>query len=663
MSKFQSIGSLLNKCLLILVLIYSFSGKTLKAEQVSVSVGAPLPKAEPTPVSVPQVLTPAEPTKPAIPAAASPIQQTPIANAVAATTAKTTEEMSVSDALLTFKKESKRFSGFRKKDRVEQTKSSNELVPMVEKKASESKNKQTKRIKSELDAIKIENRRLEDEIMKMIDESGPQETEFTEQGLPDITPTFPGYARLISKTGYFHAQLNFEAASWIYDDKNKIVDLSKAVVGYEPVTIQNILLISRLARMSSEKNSSGAWVAKGADSKYLVGDVALSNVSSDLEFKTFNTNANLQQNLDAVQNLKVQNHYLNRVADKQIEFKADTTALSMLLNFSHTLSRNYAIGLEVPIVFRSNKIEMISEFTTAELDEIASSDVSKENQNGLFFTRYPSGLKDFYRDILEKKGLTPRQRHNQLGIGDISLFVNKKIHAPEIVTTGIVGLGLTFPSGTKTDNSYLWPSTLGNGGFWEVRGHGGLFWRSSGFFNPHAFAEVRLRLGSTVERRISRIIDRKKTRTRDSDGLKAGDLPLGSGFVFNVEAADWKEAESRVPALASGPLRLVDLNRGLAAKLRVGNLFKGIGFANAYLDVYYQAELEQEDSIGFRQINPDYDVEKLTRNTERHRHTFGAIYCYKVDDNWSLELGVSHVFTGKNADRTLQISGGALYNF
>lgn len=650
MSKFQSFRPLLNKYLLIFALIFNLSGQSLKAEDIAVSAIPSVPK--PDPIAL-LALAPSEPSKPEVAAA----------SVIVHPTAKAPEEMSVTDALMTFKKESKRLSGFRKKDRVDQAKISNEPIPMIEKTAAESKNKQTKRIKSELDAIKIENKKLEDEIMKMIDEGSAPETDFTEKGLPEITPTFPGYARLISKSGYFHAQLNFDYASWIYDDKNKVVDLSKAVVGYDPVTIQNFLLISRLARMSSEKNSSGAWVAKGTDNKYLVGDVALSNVSSDLEFKTFNSNANLQQNLDTIQNLKIQNHYLNRIADKQIEFKADTRTLNLLLNFSQTLSRNYAINLEVPIVFKSNKIEMISEFTTAELDEIASSDVSKENQNGLFFTRYPSGLKDFYRDILEKKGLTPRMRHNQLGIGDISLFVNKKIHAPEIVTTGIVGLGLTFPSGTKTDNTYLWPSTLGNGGFWEVRGHGGLFWRNSGFFNPHAFAEFRLRLGSSVERRIARFIDRKKTRTRDSDGLKAGDLPLGSGFVFNVEAADWKESESKVPALASGPLRTIDLNRGLALKLKVGNLFKGIGFANAYLDVYYQAELEQEDSIGFRQINPDYDIERLIKNTERHSHTFGAVYCYKFDESWSFELGVNHVFTGRNAQRTLQVSGGALYNF
>ncbi len=583
------------------------------------------------------------------------------------TESKKSNDMSLSDALMAFKKESKRMSGFRKKERIEAkngNSAESQKSSLVEKAALTDKNKHAKRIKSELDALKIDNKRLEDEIMGMIDEDSMPEKEFTEKGLPDIAPNFPGYARLMSKNGYFHAQLTFDSASWAYNDKNKVVDLSQAIVGYAPVKIQDVLLISRLARMSSEKSSAGAWISRGTGYQYLVGDVALSNVSSDIEWKAFNaTNTSLTDSLEASKSLKLYNHYLNRIADKQLEFKAETRGLNLLLNFSHALSRNYAVGLQVPIVFRSNKIELISEFTTSELEEIASSDVSKENQSGLFFTRYPSGLKDFFRDVLEKKGLTPRQRHNQLGIGDISLFVNKKINCPEIVTAGVVGLGITFPSGVKTDNSYLWPSQLGNGGFWELRAHSSLFWRNSGFCNPHLFSEIRFKLGSSVERRISRIVDRKKARTRDTDGLKAGDLPLGSGFVFNVEAEDWKETESKVPALADAPMRTVDLNPGLNLKFRAGNLFNGIALAKGYLDVYYQAEFDFEDSIGFRQINPDFDTESLTANTERHSHTIGATYAYKFDDNWSFELGISHVFTGKNTQRSLQITGGALYNF
>lgn len=598
------------------------------------------------------------------------------APAASAGPAKAADDMSFSDALITLKKEEKdkRVPGFRKKGRPVSEKkemSTLENLRAMEKKADQATTREAKRKKSELDSIKQENRRLEHEIMRIMDEDDQPSMDFAENELPDITPPFPGYARLFGPEGYFHAQLDFQTASWAYDNRNKVVDASKLVVGYDPVQVQDLLLISRLARLSSTKdgdvwkrNDDTSLASPSPERVFLVGDASVSNAGTDLEFQTFQENiTDLQTVIDSIVGINIHNHYLNRIADKQIEFKADMKRLELALNFARTFKEVFSLGLEIPVVLRSNKMKMISEFTQSELDEIASTDVAAEAQTGNFFVRYPSGMKDFFRDILEKKSMTPRERHTQVGVGDVSFFVNRKIEAPEHVTAGLVGLGITFPSGVKTDRRYIWPSDLGNRGFWEARGHGNLFWRKSGFFNPHVFGEIRLRMGSSVERRISRVADRKKTRVRDEDGQKAGDLPLGSGFVYNPEANDWKEAESKVPQIASAPLRMIDVNRGAQFKLRVGNLFKSVGFEQAYLDVHYQVEFEQEDNVGFRQIHPEYDVDRLMNNTRRHSHTLGAIYCYKWNDDWMLEFNASHVLSGRNNLRVFQLGAAAQYRF
>jgi hypothetical protein len=577
-------------------------------------------------------------------------------------------QMSFSDAVHTLKKvqRDKRTPGFRTKSKPgEIVDLPAQQLSLAELAAQGSNNREVKRKKTELDKMKEENKKLEREILCLMGEETSPIKEWTTHALPDITPAFPGYARLIGKDGLLHTELEFQNSSWCFDDRGKVVDLSKLIVGYKPVKIQDLVLISRLARLSSTKNGPN-WARNPSGSNiFLVGDTSISNVASDLELQAFNSSATntLTQVLSNIQNLQIQDHYLNRLADKQLEFAANSQTLALTVNLSKVLDKIFSVGIEVPILFQSNKISMLSTLTNLELDELSSAQVKAQNQTGDFFVRYPNGLFDFYRDLLAKKGFIDKERHNLLGIGDVSLFVNRKINAPEFVTAGMVGLGITAPSGVKTDMRYLYPSVLGNGGFWEVRAHTSLFWRSSGFFNPHLFAEFRFRVGSSVDRRISRVIDRKQTRVRDEDGLKAGDLPMGSGFVYNPEAIDFKQDESLVPAFAQEPLRSVDINRGVQAKVRVGNLFNGVLFDQAYLDAFYEAEFEQEDNVGFRQINPEYDVDRVMLNTRRQAHSVGAVYCYRLNDDWLLEGKFSHIGIGKNSKRAFKFGFSAQYNF
>ncbi len=601
------------------------------------------------------------------------------------------DNVSFSDAVLVLKKKEKlaRSPGFRNKGRrsgvLGKKKIDQEVVALVEREVEKISDKEVKRKKTELDQIKYENKKLEAEILNIMGEGGAED-KVSCHGLPDITPTFPAYARLFPEFGgYSHLGLDFQTAGWMYDDRGKVVELVKMIVGYHPVTVQDVLLISRLARNSSYLDGN-KWRryfdGRGANSNdvdqnegnidatrnYLLLSTSFDDILFDLEMTSSEGVLidKIKEKIKSSENMLINNHYLNRIADKKLEFKADLKRLNLHLNVFHTVNENFAVGIQVPVIFGSNKFEMISEFTQAELEELRDESVVQASLNGTFFSKYPAGLRDFYDALLREKGFDDRsfrKRHNIISVGDISGFVNRKIASPELCTSGVVGLGITAPSGSRTDTGRIWPVIPGNGGFWEVRGHMSLFWRETGFFNPHLFAEFIFRIGGVVQRRISRIVDRSQTKTRDKEGMKARDLPLGDGFIYNPEARSFKEVESKIPALAQGPVRKVNVNRGAQGRIRVGNLFKGFGSDFAYLDVFYEVLVEQEDSVSFRQEDPGLDVETAMRNTGKLVHTIGASWVYRMYDHWNLELNVNHVFFGKNTPRIFQVGLAVQYVF
>jgi hypothetical protein len=111
------------------------------------------------------------------------------------------------------------------------------------------------------------------------------------------------------------------------------------------------------------------------------------------------------------------------------------------------------------------------------------------------------------------------------------------------------------------------------------------------------------------------------------------------------------------------PLCAIEVNRGLLAQARIGNLFKQVIFDNAYLDIYYQLEVEQEDSLGFRTLNPDYDIDRALLNTQRFSHTIAATLCYQLNNNWQFEGTLQQTIFGKNTEHFIYAGCNIQYNF
>lgn len=480
-------------------------------------------------------------------------------------------------------------------------------------------------------------------------------------------PLWPGFLRFPDHGEIAHAQVGFNWSKWAYDQNNNAVDASRILFGDDPVRLEDVSIISRMHRKSLD-----AWLAakKPADittvqNLSFILRTTEDSTTSDPETIEFNNGNPSGSGITLSEKFRAYNRSLAYLAQRVFDFKSRIFEPFLTLNYSKSFFDNKSsLGIQIPILVKIIDIDMISELSTTD-NEVLSRDAqfaettTDNHLQDFFFSKYPGGYQDFFKQILKQKDFSTDSRSTKFGIGDITVFVNHKVDS-EYWTQSLFGLGISAPSAPEANRKNLWPANLGRGGFWQVSAHNSICWKSSKIFNPHIFTRFKFNFSSSVEKRISRLID-FDVDDSGANSVKAKDLPLGEFLKFSKDLN--KEAESTIPALAEGPTQRVEFRKGAEINFRLGNVFDQAFIKRGYLDIFYDFKYKFSDSLSSRYQYPNFDTASLTKNSESWSHTISAGYGYCWDDKINLELKGSYVFAGHRALKTYNVSGAMQYKF
>lgn len=436
-------------------------------------------------------------------------------------------------------------------------------------------------------------------------------------------PAWPPFARFPESDDFAMVTLHAEDSAWMYDSTGAVKNAAASVVGEDPVTIGDVSFLARLFYNDGASNA------------------ALATSSAESSLWT--------------------NHYLAQLAHKELAFDARTRAAFLDIYYSRVFFRDIsALSVHLPLVLRSNKCEMMHQFTPEEnemLYDLAGAPIGDDDPNN-FFAKYPAGMSDFFNELLKHKNFSTRSDNMRIGIGDIALRLNILCESDHW-DFGILGVGVIMPTAKTPDKQFMWPAWQGNGGYWELGVHGGLSWREWRMFNPYFFADARLRFLASIESRVSEIITGSAIET-DDDYLLPLDLPLVERQYHFVTSTVTNE--SIIPALAHD-IRQLDLRKGHQLTMRIGNVMDDVFFDQAFFDVYYEFMFKLEDSLGFRYDLPRHDAAAVLHHTDQLSHLFGFTYVFQHSRGIRLEAGASHRFAGSNILRTSEFHSSIQFNF
>ncbi len=480
-------------------------------------------------------------------------------------------------------------------------------------------------------------------------------------------PIWPGYLRFpnVNTQLLTHTDAGVTWANWGFDNRSELVDPSVVTFGRSNVTVADISLISRLHGYSlkdfianNKQDPLKYWIAKTSETLSSNDPELLEKLSTDSTLTATSASSALANDF------KPYRRYNAYLASKPLDFKSQMIKPFTTITYQIGLfGGKVALGIELPVTYRVNKLEMIKKLT-GEDNQVLSRDAGSISQGSnlqdYFFARYPLGYSDYYEDILSQKGLKSDKKATRFGIGDVCFFVNRKLDS-DYFKLGVAGLGLVFPSATHPDRRDIWPAELGNGGFWEARVHGGFFWQSSEMINLSLAFQAKYRFSSSVERRVPRKISYDAVNTINNS-IEAKTLPLGNNLKF-ADKSFTDELESKIPSFAYGPMQQVEYRKGTELTVRIGNVFDQAFFSKGYLDLGYEVFYKFSDSIAFRYDEGEYDTKTLMSNTDAWSQKATAGYCYRYSENLLLEAKTSYVLAGGNALREVSLSMSAQYSF
>lgn len=486
-------------------------------------------------------------------------------------------------------------------------------------------------------------------------------------------PSWPGYLRIPNpeRQSIAYSEIKFSWASRCFNERSELKDISALQFGTDRPQLQDISLIARL-----HNNSLRDWLSSGKPPK------TITPVSPNLwSWITRNTSTTSSSNpeiaeftgspLASVGSLLAQkflayDRYLTFLAEKELMFKSKLREPAFTFNYQTSFFENMlTVGIEVPIVYKSQEVNMIAENTVTEKTILNGAGTNTTTGNiatnaapfpkaeqalqDFFFSQY-SSFKDFYSNLLLEKNLSSDPKTTRFGIGDISFIVNRRI-CSDYWTLGLAGFALTLNTAGKSSKRSVWPVELGNGGFFEGRIHGAFYFKQSSLVNPHVFGELRFCFPSKIEKRASVLISYDKLAQTST--IEAQDIPLGQNLIFDKNSFK-NEPESTVPAFAAVMPNYeneIEYRQGATLDLRFGNVFEELLIKNGSLDIFCQAQYKFKDSFPVKDGSSLFDLESIVKNTQRWSVSFGSAYTYQWYDNVALELKAQTILFGKNVLR------------
>ena len=391
-------------------------------------------------------------------------------------------------------------------------------------------------------------------------------------------PRWPRQAQVFLKKDLLGVDVNFDFATQMYGSSGSTKDISMLAFREETIRLKDILLASNLIDKG---------VAEVASSKY---------------------------------------NFLDILKDQIFSFDSSTDSQEIVLSYiRHFLRGNISLGLKVPFVRRSNKIRLTSRLSAGDKESL-------ETNSTDFFSTYPNGLIDLFKDILDQKnihfddGSSDSKSDVEAGVGDVEIFFNYEIPTQHCERC-FVGLRGLFPTSRRRDTYELWGAELGNGGFPEVSAFGSLLFGHSRFLNPHCFVQATYAFPATMFRRVPKLVSNSDIEDVTTAKIKFGNdfMLYGNGVKYLSTEPEFSELDSSVRRFADGA-RKTKIHKGGNLFIRVGNIFENIFSEKTFFDFYYDLFAKWRDYVGFRREGDVYDASLLVDNT------------YEVAFGWKIHI-------------------------
>ncbi len=420
-------------------------------------------------------------------------------------------------------------------------------------------------------------------------------------------PAWPFYSLIYQQRGILQVDVVFDFVTQSYSSHGGVQDLSRLLFGQQDMTVKDILLVSRLLK---------------------------------------------EGKVDPVGGIILANMYFYILADQPLLFDASMNKQTVFVNYARHFSRgDVSWGFQIPIVRRENKLKFNSELSVQTREELDPGAVPRPRTN--FFQHY-GDLRDFLDDILKEKNIIFNENDTEVGLGDLSTFINFEFDWKRCERL-LAGFNFLFPTAKERDTNKLWDPELGNGGFTQLQAFGSILFGESRFFNPHFFAKFTVSLPANVKRRVSKNISETDIPARGT-GSANGIMIWGESVQRMVNDTGFKNEPDSLMRRFADAYQNVKIYPNPEFWLRVGNMFERFLFKRAFLDLFYDFRIKGKDYIRHKKDHDQYDYAILTQNTHQIEHRIGLNYSYQFDNHFRFNLGGRFTFSGRNVERLFQLN-------
>lgn len=455
------------------------------------------------------------------------------------------------------------------------------------------------------------------------------------------SPAWPVYAQSYENTDLLDVVFEYKYATDCYDSyKNGTKsDISRLAFGLNPITVQDILLASKLA---------------------VAGKVI--------------------QN-DPIQNpiAALSDQYLKYMANQVITFNGKAEQYGTILEFSrYILKRDIAVGVEIPVLYKRHRLRMhtaLSSEATQPNGIIANGAFGPAAPAAnAFLKRYGADPVRFVQDILSSKGIR-ELGGSATGLGDVAFFVNGQFNSTWF-EKAVIGVRGQFPTGKRAIQAKLWAPDLGNGGFTEITPFASILLSCHKYLNPHLLTQVSFSLPAHVERRIPRSVKQDSVVIVDvakgnqalaqnlivlGDRVNLVNNATGEALINGQTARAFSEYDTTILGLADTITKL-RMHKGTELKIRVGNMFERCLSRRGFLDLYYDFRAKQRDRLSGAATD-EFNVDMLRRDSNLLEHRAGIEYSYQFDLFTRLRLGMRYTFAGRDVAKAFDAAGALNYAF
>lgn len=433
-----------------------------------------------------------------------------------------------------------------------------------------------------------------------------------------LLPQWPYYSAFYEKNDFVQLLADYSIASRAYGSSGKTKDHSVLLFGTDNITIQDILLTSKLAAAAKLKTATA----------------------------NLNTGVNVQAN-----------HFLSILSTQKLIFDSWESRFGVGLNVArHYCHNDLSVGIHIPVVGKTHRLRLKNEIdpaiqtrlnaADAVVDPVGASTAVTSMFN--FAKQYPGGLQDFFEAALNDKGMSFNDRTStQVGLGDINGYMNVSIHSRHI-DRFVVGAHLVLPSAREADSDKLWGHDMGNGGFVQLGGFFSMLWEKSCWFNPYIHSKASYSFASRVTRRVA------KKLSNGTDGTILGcDFALGQNLQFTAApGGTFTEPDSIVKRFADSVTK-IKIHQGPELLIRLGNAFTGIFGKGGAFDIHYDLKVKGRDYLGSQRNGDQFDGSDLNYATWSVGHILGAQYSYQFSDSFRAGFAGSYAVAGRNHPKEL----------